>query len=101
VRCRRGLGQLLCSGMAGRQRIRQLELVISLRLARGSRFQVDPGRIKGAKVLLAPSILSGDTEVPEREPFQLVSLRLRATGGVIEAILDPPPARRQPGQAHD
>ena len=43
------------------------------------------------KVLLASSRLSDDTERPEREPFQLVSLRLRASGGVIEAILDPPP----------
>jgi hypothetical protein len=43
------------------------------------------------KVLLASSSLSDDTERPEGEPFQLVSLRLRATGGVIEAILDPPP----------
>jgi hypothetical protein len=51
---------------------------------------------KGAKlapeeVLLASFSLLDDTDGPEREPFQLVSLRLRATGGVIEAILDPPP----------
>jgi hypothetical protein len=43
------------------------------------------------KVLLASSSLSDSADGPEREPFQLVSLRLRATGGVIEAILDPPP----------
>jgi len=43
------------------------------------------------KVLLTPSSPTVDTDGPERAPFQLVSLRLRATGGVIEAILDPPP----------
>ena len=44
------------------------------------------------KVLRASSSPSDGTEGPERPPFQLVSLRLRASGGVIEAILDPPPS---------
>ncbi len=43
------------------------------------------------KVLLPSSSGSHEAGGAQREPFQLVSLRLRATGGLIEAILDPSP----------
>jgi hypothetical protein len=43
------------------------------------------------KVLFASSTATDDDAEPKTEPFRLVSLRLRATGRVIEAILDPPP----------
>ncbi|MGO8932431.1 MAG: hypothetical protein ACLQDA_01855 [Terracidiphilus sp.] len=72
------------------------ELVIPYDSPTEADFKSIMAVFKGAKlapekVLLAPSGVSDETKGPEHEPFQLVSLRLRATGGVIEAILDPPP----------
>ena len=43
------------------------------------------------KVLLTSSASSNDSDGGESDAFRLVSLRLRTTGRVIEAILDPPP----------
>ena len=50
-------------------------------------------KLAPAKALLVSSSSAADSAAPERAPFQLVSLRLRATGGLIEAILNPPPPK--------
>jgi hypothetical protein len=56
-----------------------------LAVFRGTKFAPD-------KVLFSAPPASDDHVDPKTESFRLVSLRLRATGRVIEAILDPSPA---------
>jgi hypothetical protein len=73
------------------------ELVIPYDTPAEADFKSILAVFKGTKlapdnVLFASAPADDNDGEPKTEPFRLVSLRLRATGGVIEAILDPPPS---------